>query len=681
MGIKRIRPAAEKLIEAEDTVKLERFAGCGWFGGRELDGFIRTARERGKTASLLWLLHCKDRLRHGGPPGLWLENTAGPVIDDVQVVVAEGADSGKMSDGQEGEVSVQGSDAKWSMGIVIDRMQLARTVLAGCRNDLYRWYPSLDAAFAGIVYKSCSAGAPVWGIGTDGDAFFYEPQFVLEMYAANPARLRRGYLHMLLHCLYLHPFADVGRGVVGADGTYGRQNLTGAEVVCGRVEDLPGVADGVVCRSVGDFPGAEDRLVCGRVEDLPSVADEVVCRSMGDFPRAEDRLVCGSAEDLPSVEDRAVRGEMQNLSDEENESVCRLPQGLRVAMRGADRRRLWDLACDIAVEQIIEREGIEALADDEEAECEADSVRKSDVLQKLQSVQNNVEIKWQGVFSAEQLYRLLCQGAVPYPVEELERVFRFDDHSLWGALGQNAHAAGRGKWEKIRAHAGAGQEAGSLLAGLGEGSDSEDAGEIRRSSFDYRKFLSRFTVTREEVELDTESFDYIFYSYGMEHYGNLPLIEPLEYREVNRLEELVIAIDTSGSCSAEMVRQFLAGTYAILSEKENFFRKMEVHLIQCDCAIQSVTVIHSEEEWRQAAEHIVIRGRGGTDFTPVFRYIRAQQEKKELRRFRALLYFTDGDGVYPSEKPEYETAFVFVRRTRGMELVPMWARTLVADSE
>ncbi|MFQ7786761.1 MAG: hypothetical protein ACLRIP_01095 [Blautia massiliensis (ex Durand et al. 2017)] len=56
----------------------------------------------------------------------------------------------------------------------------------------------------------------------------------------------------------------------------------------------------------------------------------------------------------------------------------------------------------------------------------------------------------------------------------------------------------------------------------------------------------------------------------MEHYGNLPLIEPLEYKEVNRLEELVIAIDTSGSCDGETVRRFLGETYSILSEKENF---------------------------------------------------------------------------------------------------------------
>ena len=81
----------------------------------------------------------------------------------------------------------------------------------------------------------------------------------------------------------------------------------------------------------------------------------------------------------------------------------------------------------------------------------------------------------------------------------------------------------------------------------------------------------------------------------MEHYGNLPLIEPLEYKEVNRLEELVIAIDTSGSCDGETVRRFLGETYSILSEKENFFHKMKVYLIQCDCCIQDVKVIHSAE--------------------------------------------------------------------------------------
>ena len=85
--------------------------------------------------------------------------------------------------------------------------------------------------------------------------------------------------------------------------------------------------------------------------------------------------------------------------------------------------------------------------------------------------------------------------------------------------------------------------------------------------YDFHRFLRHFAVHREELHTDTESFDYIPYLYGLEHYGNMPLIEHLEYQEVNRMEELVIAIDTSGSCSAATVRRFMEETYGILSDQ------------------------------------------------------------------------------------------------------------------
>ncbi len=137
-------------------------------------------------------------------------------------------------------------------------------------------------------------------------------------------------------------------------------------------------------------------------------------------------------------------------------------------------------------------------------------------------------------------------------------------------------------------------------------------------------------MLREEVELDTESFDYIFYSFGMEHYGNIPLIEPLEYKEVNRLEELVIAIDTSGSCSGETVQRFLGETYWILSEKENFFSRMKVYLVQCDCFIQDVDVIHSEEEWKEYSKRIRSRA-GAVQISALFRYVRSRKREKNRR--------------------------------------------------
>ena len=80
-------------------------------------------------------------------------------------------------------------------------------------------------------------------------------------------------------------------------------------------------------------------------------------------------------------------------------------------------------------------------------------------------------------------------------------------------------------------------------------------------------------------------------------------------------------------------------------------------------------------------QKITIQGRGGTDFRPVFELIRKEQEKRELRNLKALIYFTDGDGIYPRQKPDYETAFVFLHKTEKMELVPPWAIRLVAEQE
>ena len=157
----------------------------------------------------------------------------------------------------------------------------------------------------------------------------------------------------------------------------------------------------------------------------------------------------------------------------------------------------------------------------------------------------------------------------------------------------------------------------------------------------------------------------------------MPLIEPLEYKEVRRLEELVIAIDTSGSCSPETVSRFLSETYEILSRQENFFKKMKVYFIQCDCTIQDVRLIQSKEDWLDYAHDIRIRGRSGTSFTPVFEYVAALRERKELKNLKALLYFTDGDGAYPTQAPNYETTFVLLKEASHPELLPPWAKCLV----
>lgn len=220
---------------------------------------------------------------------------------------------------------------------------------------------------------------------------------------------------------------------------------------------------------------------------------------------------------------------------------------------------------------------------------------------------------------------------------------------------------------------------GGLRRGQNYGEKKETLSEIEKRAFDYRRFLKQFTVTREEMELDLDSFDPVAYHYGLVHYGNLPFLEPPETREGNRLEELVIAIDTSGSCKKETVAKFLGETRAILEEKENFFHTWNVCLIQCDSFIQDVAMIHSPKEWETYRERITIQGRGGTDFRPVFEKVEELQKNHIFRNLKALIYFTDGDGIYPAKKQNYETAFVFVKPTEKMDLVPKWAQKLLAE--
>ena len=339
---------------------------------------------------------------------------------------------------------------------------------------------------------------------------------------------------------------------------------------------------------------------------------------------------------------------------------------------GRFERRNWDLACDMAAEEMIDRE-----AGKEGAWCLA----LEEAWKEREALRSQCFERMGREKSPWQIAGLLEEGVLPFSLEELERAFAFDDHSLWYSreCGDEGMGALRSFWEKIRSRAGGEGAAFGSQAGSQAGAGEEKPDELYRSRYDYRRFLQRFAHRREELELDGESFDYIYYTLGMERYGSLPLIEPLEYREVNRLEELVIAIDTSGSCTARTVGRFLGETWEILSEKGNFFERMQVWIIQCDCCIQDAAVIRSRKEWEAYARNVTIHGRAGTDFRPVFDFIEKQKRAGALQKLAALIYFTDGDGIYPTEKPDYETAFVFVEKTRGMEMVPPWGLRLLAD--
>lgn len=63
---RRLQPAAAALIEADSAAGLDRLAAEGWLGEKLTDELLHTAREKRKTAALVWLLRWKGE--HYGFP-------------------------------------------------------------------------------------------------------------------------------------------------------------------------------------------------------------------------------------------------------------------------------------------------------------------------------------------------------------------------------------------------------------------------------------------------------------------------------------------------------------------------------------------------------------------------------------------------------------------------------------
>ncbi|MDO5132334.1 MAG: VWA-like domain-containing protein [Eubacteriales bacterium] len=203
-----------------------------------------------------------------------------------------------------------------------------------------------------------------------------------------------------------------------------------------------------------------------------------------------------------------------------------------------------------------------------------------------------------------------------------------------------------------------------------------------RRKTDYREYLRKFAILREVASVDPDSFDYGFYNYGLEMYGNLPLIEENEYREVNRIRTLVIAIDTSASCQEVLVQRFLEETAAVLRSIGRFFASCEVHLIECDEHVQQERVIHSPQELEKYASAFHVKGGFGTDFRPVFAYVEEKRRAGEIKDLEGLMYFTDGMGIYPEKPTDYDTAFVFFNDEELDDTkVPDWAIRLYIEGE
>lgn len=326
--------------------------------------------------------------------------------------------------------------------------------------------------------------------------------------------------------------------------------------------------------------------------------------------------------------------------------------------------QLWDLAVDVAVEETILQMNLPGFSMERDEEA-------GRLLGRLR-----LQVP---VLTAEKLYRHFRVNPPSSDYEkDLKRLFFVDCHESWKV--RETLEISRADWKRIS------ERVKADLKSFSKGKDGgetleKNLAEATKDRYDYGALLQKFVVMGEDIAPNEEEFDYIYYTYGLSRYGNMPLVEPLEYRESKKIKEFAIVLDTSASCRGPIVQGFLKRTYSLLKGAENFFRKINVHIIQCDSEVREDTKITCEEEFDAFLKGGKLRGFGSTDFRPAFAYVDDLIAKGEFENLKGLIYFTDGYGVYPERMPEYDVIFAFLNEDEGRPAVPVWAIKAVIEEE
>ena len=397
------------------------------------------------------------------------------------------------------------------------------------------------------------------------------------------------------------------------------------------------------------------------------------------------------------------------------------------------KRNYWDLACDIAVENAINELYIKTVDSSREREQQSYISKLKQELKLLTAekiyiylIENeneeniekirqlfyadNHEIWYMTSDQADEKYNLNPQSGSnknsnnqdnPSPQNKNNQNNKNDSNASNDTNQQNENNSGNGdsneenkddsissirnelenRWKEISERMQTDLETFSKQQGDKAGGLVQNLKSVNREKYDYTNFLKKFAVMGETMKINDDEFDYVFYTYGLKLYKKMPLIEPLEYREVKRIKEFVIAIDTSGSVSADLVQTFVQKTYNILKSTESFFSKINLHIIQCDADIQEHVKITKQEEFDDYLKTMKIKGLGGTDFRPVFEFTQKLIDEKEFTNLKGLIYFTDGYGIFPAKKPSFDTAFVFIDNEYNNPDVPPWAIKLVLQKD
>jgi predicted metal-dependent peptidase len=213
----------------------------------------------------------------------------------------------------------------------------------------------------------------------------------------------------------------------------------------------------------------------------------------------------------------------------------------------------------------------------------------------------------------------------------------FDDPSTWeksGKVGEEEEGSGSYRdenfWkDKVTQAATAAKLQGKLPSHLNDLVD-----ELLEPKMNWRDLLHEYVnfTIKDNYRFTPPSRKYLY----------MPMYMPSLYGEHI---ELVVAIDTSGS-TIPYQQQFISEVFAIAAN----FNSFTIHYMQCDAAVdfyQEMT-LEDRDNWP-----MIVTGRGGTSFRPVFEKVEELGLNPPL-----LIYLTDLDGSFPNEEPPYPTLWI-----------------------
>ena len=530
---------------------------------------------------------------------------------------------------------------------------LAVDVIEECRVQLMLKFRFLDLALWRMDLEPVRAGA-AYPLATNGRIVAMDPPRVMARFRESMDEAVRDYLHLVLLCIFRLPYAGVRRDREAWSLTCDVIVESVAMDLCaGRFASADDAArrealDTIRLHAGTLLPGK----VYGFLHGLVETPDGQQYRGMG-------RSVLNEWHALFERDEHAAWPAMVDGSDQGDEG---LPEGYapeESAEGGAEGQ------ASPARDEVLDAQQLpESMREQMERENDADEGTGTEG-----GGEDDAQTAQGDDAHHEQ------HGADP-----LGRFHDNDEHATESSDDQ--HAADERDWEDIGKQIEMNLSTFSREWGEESTALMQNLALANRPRYDYGDFLRQFMVRSEQMLVNLDEFDYVYYTYGMELYGNMPLVEPLEYKETERVRDLVIAIDTSESVSGALVRRFVERTFDILKSTQDFARDVNIHVVQCDSRLQHDLVIRDLADVDALMDGFTVRGFGGTDFRPVFDYVRGMREDGKLPDLRGLIYFTDGMGTFPEAAPDFDAAFVFVEdEARETPPVPPWAIKLTVAEE